>query len=58
MKWNNYNRINKSSIIKPERLKCFSHGFQPVVREKVQARFGGIFDGVAENHDKTINAIQ
>ena len=56
--WINYNKNNGSSITKPERLKYFSHGFQPVVKEKVQARFGGIFDGVAENHDKTINAIR
>jgi len=30
-----------------------SPGFQPGVKKKSQTRFGGIFDGEAENRDKT-----
>jgi len=30
-----------------------SPGFQPGVKKKGQTRFGEIFDGEAENHDKT-----
>jgi len=32
-----------------------SPGFQPGVEKKSQTRFGVIFDGEAENHDKTQN---